>query len=64
MNFRIKKYDKGFVVEVQKAGWFRMHWDSFINWSGSDDPFHFNKYEGAEGALLNEVKWKTIQNSK
>ena len=64
--FRIKKYPKGYVVEVQKTRWWgKKYWTHFVAVSGipSDPWFHVN-YEHAETGLLREIKWSTIKNSK
>jgi hypothetical protein len=66
MNYRIKKYEKGFVVEVQKTNWYgRKYWTHFISVAGiSSEPWFHSSYEYAEMNLLNEIKWQTIRNSR
>ena len=66
MNYRIKRYKKGFVVEVQKKRWYgKKYWTHFISVSGiSSEPWFHSSYEYAEKNLLNEIKWQTIKNSK
>ena len=67
-NFRIKKYPKGFVVEVEKTRWTifgnKKYWTHFISVSGiSSLAWHHSTYEMAQMNLLNEIKWSTINNS-
>ena len=66
MNYRIKKYEKGFVVEVQKTTWHgKKYWTHFISVAGiSSEPWFHSSYEYAEMNLLNEIKWQTIRNSR
>jgi hypothetical protein len=66
MNYRIKKYEKGFVVEVQKTTWYgKKYWTHFISVAGiSSKPWFHSSYEYAEINLLNKIKWQTIRNSK
>lgn len=63
--FRIKKYAKGYVVEVQKKRWYgKKYWTHYISVRGiSHVPWYYQSYEAAETALLKSVKWTTISNS-
>ena len=64
--FRIKKYDKGFVVEVQKSKWYgKKYWTHFISIAGlANLPFYFSTYDGAMSETLKDIKWQTIINSR
>lgn len=66
MNYRIKKYEKGFVVEVQKTNWYgRKYWTHFISVAGiRSEPWFHSSYEYAEMNLLNKIKCQTIRNSR
>jgi hypothetical protein len=66
MNFRIKKYPRGFVVEYQYFTWYGgKRWKHFIHASGLPNvPWHHRTYDGAEMNLLYEIKARTRKNSK
>ncbi len=66
MEYRIKKYNKGFVVEVQKTKWYgKKYWVHFISVAGiSSMPWFHSSYEYAEMNLVNEIKWQTSRNSR
>ena len=65
MKYRIEKYEKGFVVEIQKRKWYgKIYWTHFISVSGiASEPWFHSSYKFAEINLLKEVKWQTIGNS-
>ena len=64
--YRIKKYKKGYVVEVYKSKWyFYKYWTHFISVSGiTEEPWYFSTYDHAERGLINEIKWNTAKNSR
>ncbi|NRA52151.1 MAG: hypothetical protein HRU12_23730 [Phaeodactylibacter sp.] len=66
MNFRIAKYDRGFVVEVQKRTWYgRKYWTHFVSVAGIESrPWFFSSYDLAMTGLLDEIKLQTIRNSR
>ena len=69
MEFRIKEYNKGFVVEVKKKKcrlfYTKYYWKHFISVAGmNDEPWFHNSYDYAETNLLNKIKWDTIRNSR
>ncbi len=64
MQFRIKKYPKGFVVEVQKSKWGFKRWTPFILVRGIDEPWYHSSYKYAESSLLGKIKRDTIKNSQ
>ncbi len=66
MSFRIKKYERGFVVEVEKRGFYgRRYWTHFISVSGiSTEPWFHSSYEYAETNLLDEIRCQTVINSR
>jgi hypothetical protein len=68
MEFRIKEYNKGFVVEVKKKKcrlfYTKYYWTHFISVAGmNDEPWYHSSYKYAEMNLLNKIKWDTISNS-
>jgi hypothetical protein len=66
MNFRIKEYPKGFVVEVRKKNWIgTKYWTHFSSVSGMEHlPYYFHNYENAMADLLFTVEIDTIRNSR
>ena len=66
MSFRIKKYEKGFVVEVQKQKWYgKKHWTHFISVAGiSSIPWFHSTYEFAEMNLIDEIRRQTAKNTE
>lgn len=67
-RFRIKKYPRGFVVEVEKTKWTifgnKYYWTHFISVSGiSSLAWYHSTYAMAQMNLLNEIKWSTLNNS-
>lgn len=68
MEFRIKEYPRGFVVEVKKrySNWFitKYRWTHFISVAGiEDEPWYHSSYKYAEMNLLDKIKWDTQSNS-
>ena len=65
MNYRIKEYEKGFVVEVELKKWYgKKYWTHFISVAGINHlPWYHSTYEYAEMNLLNKIKWDTFKNS-
>lgn len=63
--FRIKKYRKGYVVEIRKRKWYgKPYWTHYIGVSGiSYIPWHFESYRTAMDELLLKIKGNTILNS-
>jgi hypothetical protein len=62
--FRISKYEKGFVVEVQKRKWYgKKYWVAFLFYLASKDIFHYSTYDNAMEALLRKIKIQTLENS-
>lgn len=69
MEFRIKKYDKGYVVEVKKYSCFlfykKVYWTHFISVAGIESlPWYHSEYKYAEMNLLSKIKTTTIINSR
>ncbi|GAB2539913.1 hypothetical protein [Rufibacter soli] len=66
-QFRIKKYPKGYVVEVERErGRFfkKKYWEHYIAVSGIDAlPWYHSSFEAAMSNLLFEVKRHTLENS-
>ena len=65
MKFRIKKYDKGWVAEVQKRKWYGLkYWTHFVSVSGiSSEPWYSRSYDFAEMNLIDKVIFETTINS-
>lgn len=62
--FRIKRYTKGWVVEIQKTKWYgKKYWTHFISVSGiKSEPWHFSTFELAVIGLQDEVKYQAFRN--
>ena len=68
MKFRIKKYNKGYVVEIQKVKNYlifkRNYWTHYISVAGiSEMPWYHKTEDYAMMSLLDKIKWNTIANS-
>lgn len=43
VNFRIKKHDKGYTVEVLKKTWYcKEYWANCIYYEGAVEPYYFS----------------------
>lgn len=64
--FRIKKYPKGWVVEIKKLNWWgKERWTHFISVAGIEtEPWHFSTYESALTGLQDEVKYHVFRNQR
>lgn len=67
-NFRIKKYNQGYSVEVKVPKWtlfgIRWKWTHYISYSGMKDvPYYFTTKGYAKNELLKLVSFDTIENS-
>lgn len=62
---RIKKYPKGYVVEVQQTNWLgRKKWVHIISVSGIDRlPWYFSTYEFAQQEAEKFFKWCLLEHS-
>ncbi len=62
MDFRIKEYPKGFVVEIQKKTWYgKRYWTHFIfDPDVLYGPWYHESHEAAMDSLLNRVRWDTV----
>lgn len=68
-NFRIIKYHKGWVVELEKPYWtlfgIKKKWVHFISTTGlPNEPWHFSSKEFAENNLMKRIELDTIINSR
>jgi len=64
MNFRIKKYDKGYVVQIQKRFLFFKYWTHFIPVAGMENKAWFHcSYYFAEMGLIYEIR-KNLSNNR
>jgi hypothetical protein len=61
-NVRIKKYDLGYVVEMQKTTWYgRRYWTHIVSVAGMDDePWYYKKYNTALEDAVKLFKWHMI----
>ena len=69
MEFRIKKYKSGYVVEVQKVKNYilfkKYYWTHYISAAGLETvAWHHSEYKYAMMNLLDKVEKETNKNSK
>lgn len=66
-NFRIIRYPRGYVVEIQKEkGWLvkRKYWTHYISVSGiASEPWYFSSEDAAMDSLLRKIKWNALENN-
>jgi hypothetical protein len=62
--FRIKKYSKGWVVEIQKRKWYgKRYWTHFVSVAGIESkPWHYSTFDYAVMGLQDEVKFQAFRN--
>lgn len=62
--FRIKKYPKGFVVEIEKRKWWgKKYWTHFISVAGINImPWYYKTFDAAIQGLQDEVKYQAYRN--
>ena len=62
--FRIKKYPKGYVVEIEKRKWYgKKYWTHFVSVAGIDnEPWYFSSFDFAIMGLQDEVKFQALWN--
>lgn len=60
--FRIKKYPRGFVAEIQKRKWYgKKYWTHFISVAGiPSEPWYFSSYEFALDEMLYKIRQHVI----
>lgn len=68
LNLRIKKYNKGWVVEYQKPKWsifgIKSIWIHYISVTGiHKEPWYFQSEEMAQKEMLLQLKWNALRNS-
>ncbi len=68
MIYRIKKYKRGYVVEIQKSkNYFffkKQYWTHYISVAGIEEmPWYHISKEHAMSSLLDKIKWNTLANS-
>jgi len=65
MKYRIKKYDRGYVVENQKRRWWgKRYWTHYIySFCLPEVPWYHSSSGFAMLNLLAKIKYKTIENS-
>tara|TARA_R110000787_G_scaffold229259_4_gene336823 strand:+ start:1640 stop:1864 length:225 start_codon:yes stop_codon:yes gene_type:complete len=68
-NFRIRKYSKGWVVEIKKPRWtlfgIRWKWAHCISVAGINDiPWYYKTREFAEKEALRYIKYSMIEQAR
>ena len=65
-NIRVKKYPKGYAVEIQlKKWWGRKYWTHIVSVSGmSDVPWYYSTQEIAISEATKYFNWDLIINTK
>lgn len=63
---RIKKYPKGYVVEIRKTTWFWIKcWTHIESASGiSSEPWYYSNYENALDNAQKHFRWELMHGSK
>lgn len=66
MQFRIKQYDKGYLVEIKKRNWFgKTYWTHWVSVSGLvDEPWYHTSFDHAMESLIFKLKREVIINSR
>lgn len=68
LNLRIKKYPRGYVVEIEReSGWLfkSKRWEHLIGYAGLEDMAYFYRTEeDATGDLVYYIKRNLIDNSE
>lgn len=65
-NLRIRKYARGWVVEIKKPKWtlfgIRWKWTHYLSVAGiSDEPWYYKTREIAESEALLNIKWNMLE---
>jgi len=48
VQFRIKKYNEGYAVEVLKTTWYgKKYWVNCVTYYGTDTPFYYSSFDTA-----------------
>ena len=65
-NIRMHKYDKGWVVEIQKKKWYgKKYWTHLISFSGlENNPFYFSSYDSALEEATKYFKWELMHGTQ
>jgi hypothetical protein len=64
VQFRIKKYNEGYAVEVLKTTWYgKKYWIHCITYFGLDTPFYYSTFESAIENACILFKRNLIKNS-
>jgi len=63
--YRIKKYDRGWVVEQRKRKWWgKVYWVHFISVLGIDSqPWYHSTFDYAMDSLIEKIKRQALENS-
>lgn len=62
INVRVKRYPKGWAVEIQKTKWYgKKYWVHIISVSGiTDEPWYYQSMEMAIEQAAKYLKWDLI----
>jgi len=66
MKFRIRKYPKGWIVEVQKTKWYgKKYWTHWISVAGIvDEPWYHGSFNLALDSFIFKMQREIIINSQ
>lgn len=64
-GFRIKKYSKGYLVEIEKSKWalfgIKKYWVHYVSYGGlSEHPFYYDTFETALKEMLKKIKYEIL----
>ena len=64
--YRIKKYPRGYVVEIKKKRWYgKKYWTHFVSVAGIEEmPWHHETFDFAMMNLLDKIKWGAMRISE
>lgn len=64
VDVRIRETKKGFLIEQKILKFLVLKtWQVIGTYRGLDDPYYFDSYEGAEEALITDLKFDIAKNS-
>ena len=65
-NIRIKRYSKGFIVQIQKKTWYgKKYWIHLISVAGIESmPWYFKTYESALDEAVRYFKWDLMEGTQ
>lgn len=65
-NIRMRKYNKGWVVEIQRKTWYGMkYWTHLISVAGIEsEPWYFSSYSLALNEATKYFRWELIKSTQ